>query len=258
MKKLFFTTIFLALVVVISKPVMARADVDVHIGIPFPPAIVFAAPPALVVIPETYVYAVPDIGDDVFFYNGWWWRPWDGRWYRSRHYNSGWVHYRNVPSFYSRIPHNWRNDYRAHRWRGHQWNYRHIPQQQLQRNWRGWENRRHWEKQNYWGVQGLRSRPQSREVYPSRGFQQHQSGPQFREGHPSRESAPQRFQPQSREGHRSQGFQPQRSGSQYREIQRQHYRPQSQAGQPHLRESVRQQHSQPQHGNPERGRGERH
>jgi len=93
MKKFFFGMIFLALVVL--TPISAMADVDVKIGIniPLPPPIIFPAPPEVVVIPETYVYAVPDVDADIFFYGGWWWRPWEGRWYRSRYYDSGWNYY---------------------------------------------------------------------------------------------------------------------------------------------------------------------
>ena len=60
-------------------PVPAMAGVDVSISMP--PLIVFSAPPAMVVIPETYVYVVPDVDVDIFFYDGWWWRPWEGRWF---------------------------------------------------------------------------------------------------------------------------------------------------------------------------------
>ena len=158
MKKLLFGTLFLALVLVFPIPTMAGVDVNVSIGLPLPPLIVFAAPPELIVLPETNVYVVPDVDVDIFFYNGWWWRPWEGRWYRSRNYSSGWGHYRNVPSFYPGIPSGWRNDYRDHRWRGNQWNHQRIPHQQVQRNWKGWENSRHWEKQQTWGVQGLQPR----------------------------------------------------------------------------------------------------
>jgi hypothetical protein len=146
-------------------PTMARVDINVSIGLP--PPIVFGAPPHMIVLPETYVYVVPDIDEDIFFYGGWWWRPWEGRWYRSRHYDSGWAYYRNVPSFYREIPSDWRNDYGDHQWRGRQWNYQQIPHQQVQQNWRGWERNRHWENQQTWGVQGLQSRkrpPQQREV----------------------------------------------------------------------------------------------
>ena len=168
MKKLLCGTILLALVHVFPIPTMARVDEGRSICLP--PPIVFAAPPELVVIPETNVYAVPDADVSIFFYNGWWWRPSEERWYRSRNHNSGWDYYRNVPSFYRGIPSSWRNDYRDHRWRGHQWKYQRIPHQQVQRNWRNWGKSRYWEKQNTWGVQGLQSRTnspqQNREVRP--------------------------------------------------------------------------------------------
>ena len=164
MKKLFFGAVFLALVIVI--PVQTMAQVGVNVSIRLPPPIGFAAPPALIVLPKTYVYVVPDTDVDIFFYNGWWWRPWEGRWYRSRHYDSSWAYYRSVPSFYSGIPSGWRNDYRNHSWEGRQWDYQPIPHEQVQRNWSTWEKTRHWEKQNTWGVQGLQPRTQS--AQPSR------------------------------------------------------------------------------------------
>ncbi len=176
MKKLIFGILFLVLLVMVGHvPTMARADVDVHIGIGLPLPIVFAAPPSLVVVPETYVYVVPDIEVDLFFYDGWWWRPWQGRWYRSRHYNSGWFYYQRVPSFYGWIRPGWRDYYRHHRWRGHRWNYHRIPHHEVERNWRDWERSRHWERQQTWGVQGLR--------HPERSQPQHrEEGPQYRKG----------------------------------------------------------------------------
>jgi hypothetical protein len=167
MKKLFFGTVLLALIIVVPFPTMARVAVNVSISLP--PPIVFAAPPALIVLPETYVYVVPDVDVDIFFYNGWWWRPWEGRWYRSRHYDSGWARYGSVPSFYRGIPSGWRNDYRERRWGGRQWDYQPIPHEQVQRNWGTWEKSRHWEKQNTWGVQGLQ--PRSRSSQPPRVVQ---------------------------------------------------------------------------------------
>jgi hypothetical protein len=67
MKKLPFGTILLALVVVFPIPTMARVDAGRSISLP--PPIVFSAPPELVVIPETYAYAVPDLDVDIFFYS---------------------------------------------------------------------------------------------------------------------------------------------------------------------------------------------
>jgi len=188
MKKLLFGTIFLALVLVSPIPAMAKVNIGINISLP---PIVFAGPPEVVVIPETDVYAVPDVSVDIFFYHGWWWRPWEGRWYRSRNYDSGWVYYQRAPSFYGRIPRGWRNDYRDHRWQGHPWNYQRIPNQQLQRNWSNWEKSRHWEKQNTWGVQGLRprNRPQSGRVQQQHSRPQYQGAPQQsepRHGKPER------------------------------------------------------------------------
>ena len=159
MKKLFFGTILLALLLIFPVPTMASVSVRISL-----PPIVFSAPPLTVVIPGTNVYAVPDSDVDIFFYGGWWWRPWEGRWYRSRNYDSGWARYRSVPSFYRGIPSGWRNDYRERRWKGHEWNYKQVPHQEVQKNWRTWEKNRHWQKQDYWGVKGLKPQSQSRRV----------------------------------------------------------------------------------------------
>ena len=90
MKKLLLGTILLALAIVVPIPTMA--GVNISIGISLPPPIVFAAPPDVVAMPDANgVYFVPDIAVDMFFWNGWWWRPWEGRWYRSLYYDRGWA-----------------------------------------------------------------------------------------------------------------------------------------------------------------------
>ena len=157
MKKLFFGTLLLALVILGPMPAMAAVDVSVRISLP--PPIFFAAPPALIVLPDTYVYVDPDLDVDIFFYNGWWWRLWEGRWYRSRYYNRGWGYYNRVPSFYFDIDPGWRGYYRSRNWYGHRWNYERIPYQQLQQNWKSWHDDRHWERQGTWGVQSYQPRP---------------------------------------------------------------------------------------------------
>ena len=149
-------------------PLPGRAGVDVGISISLPQPIVFVAPPALIVLPETYIYVVPGIEEEIFFYNGWWWRPWEGRWYRSRNYDSGWNRYQKTPSFYRQIPRDWRNDYREHRWKGNQWDHREIPHHQVQKNWDSWQKNKHWEKQSTWGVKGLRHQKPSQKQNPSR------------------------------------------------------------------------------------------
>jgi hypothetical protein len=223
MKKLLFGTMLLALVIVFPVPTMA--GVDTHVSISLPPPIVFAAPPEVIVIPETNVYVVPDLDVDIFFYNGWWWRPWGERWYRSRHYSSGWVYYQSVPSFFAGIPSGWRDDYRDHRWRGHQWNYQRIPHQQLQRNWSDWNKSGHW-KQQAWGIEGLRSRTRSQQ--PSRVVKlPPQAKPQIREAAKPQQSRPQQqrraVQPQpSRPQHREvpQQSQPRQGKPERREVER--------------------------------------
>ncbi len=164
MKKVFLGTMLWASLMI--APVSAMAGVDVHVSIPLPPAIVFSAPPAAVVIPETYVYGFPDVQAEIFFYDGWWWRPWEGRWYRSRHYDHGWKHYRQVPAFYSSVPPNWRNDYRERRWKGRQWDHQRVPYSRLQGNWKQWERDKYWEKQHNWGVRNGRPQPEHRDFRP--------------------------------------------------------------------------------------------
>jgi len=130
MKKLLFGTLLLALASVF--PVMTMAAVDIRIGISLPPLIVFKAPPNVIVLPDTNdVYVVPDIDADLFFWNGWWWRPWEGLWYRSRYYNRGWGYYNAVPNFYFDVDPGWRGYYRDHNWNGHRWNYERIPDRRL-------------------------------------------------------------------------------------------------------------------------------
>ena len=176
---LLFGTIGWLLVLLSYIPTMA-ADVSVNIGvnIPLPPAIVFSAPPQLVVIPETYVYADPDVDVDIFFYGGWWWRPWEGRWYRSRNYNSGWGHYKHAPPFYGQVPSHWREDYRGHKWKGHKWDHKRIPHDQVQRNWSKWEKDKHWEKQNTWGVRDFKPQQNSQGQHKEEQ-KQHQSHSQY-------------------------------------------------------------------------------
>ena len=59
MKKLLFETILLVLA--ISVPIPAIAQVSVHIGIPLPPPIVISAPPEVILLPHTGVYVAPDL-----------------------------------------------------------------------------------------------------------------------------------------------------------------------------------------------------
>jgi len=181
-KKLLLGGLLSASVMVIPVTAMARVSVDINIALP--PLIQFVAPPEVVAIPETNVYVDPDLDVDIFFYNGWWWRPWQGHWYRSHDYRSGWAYYPSTPTFYNGLPSGWRHAYREHRYKGREWNYQRIPHEQLQQNWRDWGKNRYWEKQQNWGVKDLRSRSGSEQT--SRAVRQQAS--QSREEKASRKS----------------------------------------------------------------------
>ena len=226
MKKLLLGTIFLALVILV--PIQTMAQVNISVSFPPPPPIVFAAPPELIVLPDTYVYVAPDIDADFYFWNGWWWRYWEGRWYRSRYYNRGWGYYNSVPSFYFDVDPGWRGYYRDHNWYGHRWNYERIPNQRLQQNWSSWEKNRYWERQKTWGVQNYQPRPQQqRQELRQQRQQQYQQRPEVQQH--QKQVQQQQKQPQKK-------------------VQQQQRQPQEKLQQP--------QHSQPQ-GKPERGEVEK-
>ena len=205
MKKLLCGTILLVLAIVFPFPTVA--GVDISIGISLPPPIVFVEPPAVIVLPDTtYVYVVPDMDVDIYFWNGWWWRPWDGRWYRSRYYDRGWAYYQYVPRFYYDVDPGWRGYYRNQNWYGYRWNHEWIPNRQLQQNWKTWDNSRYWERQRTWGVQGYQPRPQQqREELRHQRQEQYQQRPEGRrdqrryEQERQQEPNPQQSQPGNRE-----------------------------------------------------------
>jgi len=170
MKKLFVGTLLLASMLVAPWP--STAQVSINIGISLPPAIWFERPPRMVILPETDIYVTPDVSADIFFFEGWWWRPWHGRWYRSHEYNRGWQYYDRVPSFYRHVPRGWRKDYVEHRWHGHRWDTEPIHHRDLHKHWQEWKRDRYWEKHRSWGVRGWHGRS---------GMQsEHESVPHFR------------------------------------------------------------------------------
>jgi hypothetical protein len=122
----------------------AGAAVNVGVNIALPPLFRIAAPPPVVVIPGSYIYVVPDVAVDIFFFRGTWYRPYGGHWFRSTSYNGPWrfvapnrmprgivglprYDYRNIPPGHSRIPYG-----------------------QLKKNWRGWERNHHWNQDVRW------------------------------------------------------------------------------------------------------------
>jgi hypothetical protein len=174
------------------------AQVSVSVGIPLPPPVVFQAPPAVIVLPDTPdVYAVPDVNVDLYFHNGWWWRFWDGYWYRSHYYDRGWAYFNHVPGFYFDVDPGWRGYYTNHDWHGHPWHYDSIPYGQLQQNWKGWHDNGYWQKQRTWGVQGYQPRPQrEQQAVRLQRQQQYQQRPEVQRHQQAQAPGPQRQQPQ--------------------------------------------------------------
>jgi len=132
MRKLILFTALVVVLMLVPMPTMA--GVSVGVGIALPPPIVVAGPPDVVAMPDAPgVYVAPDVGVDLFFWSGWWWRPWGGHWYRSRYYDRGWGYFRGgVPGFYRHVNRGWRGNFRSRTWGGHAWNYRRIPHGQFQ------------------------------------------------------------------------------------------------------------------------------
>jgi hypothetical protein len=139
MKKVMFVAVVTAAVIFsLMYPGRADARVNVTIGVNLPP-VAFPGPPTVVFIPGTYVYYVPDIDVDIFFYHGWWYRPYEGRWYRARIYNGPWyfIETVRVPRVVVGVPPGFRQAPPR---------YKPIPYGQLRRNWRRWERERYWDR----------------------------------------------------------------------------------------------------------------
>lgn len=76
----------------------AQASVDIHFDLPV------VLPRMVVVSPGVQV--VPEVQEEVFFYDGWYWARRDDYWYRSRSHRGGWmlVPARAVPQRLGALP----------------------------------------------------------------------------------------------------------------------------------------------------------
>jgi hypothetical protein len=79
---------FLTAAPLIATPAMAQVSVNVNIG---PPPIIFAAPPRVVVVPQTPVRYVPDTTYNVFFYQDRYWSFHEGHWFLASSHRGPWV-----------------------------------------------------------------------------------------------------------------------------------------------------------------------
>jgi hypothetical protein len=139
-RKLGFLVVGAVLLVLTGFSAQSIAGVNVNIGIfAPPPAYVVPAPPPVILIPGSYVYYVPDIDVDILFYHGYWYRPYEGRWYRARYYNGPWVYLASsgVPHVLINLQPNYRSIPPGHR---------RIPYGQLKKNWGRWEKERYWDR----------------------------------------------------------------------------------------------------------------
>ncbi len=130
----------------LMSPVNGNAGVSVNINIPLP-GLVIPVPPAMIVIPGSNVYYPPDVDVDIFFYHGYWYRPYRGGWYIADEYNGPWrgIGPERVPRALSGMP----NDYRRVP-PGHE----RVPYGQVKKNWRNWEDEGHWDRGGERGRRG--------------------------------------------------------------------------------------------------------
>ena len=140
MKKSIFITVLPLLLALVLSAQSEAARVDINIALP---PVVFSSPPPLVVIPGTYAYFAPGVDADILFYQGYWYRPYEGRWFRAKSYNGPWATIAGdrVPAVFLDIPPDFR----------HVWHERpHIPYGDFNRNWKRWERDRYWERDKQW------------------------------------------------------------------------------------------------------------
>lgn len=129
----------LAALILCAEVGLAEVNVNIGIGVPLP-SVVIPAPPPVLLIPSTYVYYVPDVDVDIFFYHGHWYRPHHGHYYRATSYNGPWVSiaYSSVPRPVMYVPSSFRRVPPGHD---------RIHHGDLMKNWDRWEKEKHWDKQ---------------------------------------------------------------------------------------------------------------
>ena len=116
----------------------ASAGVNVNINIGTPPAVVLAEPPALAVVPGTYVYVATDVNANIVFYQDSWYRQHGSGWFVSMSYNGPWKTVSAPPAAVVSLPQN----YHVVQPGGER-----MPYGQVKQNWRTWERDRHWDHQ---------------------------------------------------------------------------------------------------------------
>lgn len=128
----------LLLVFGLLSPLTSNAGVNVSISVPLP-GLVISAPPAMVVIPGSYVYYPPQVDVDIFFYRGYWYRPFRGGWYIANGYNGPWrtIGAGRVPRAVIGVPPHFRRVSSG---------YERMPYGTVRGNWHTWERERYWDR----------------------------------------------------------------------------------------------------------------
>lgn len=158
----FVSVLALFLTLALAQPYGSYAGVNIDINISPPPFFPIPVPPAVVLIPGAGVYFVPDIDMDIFFYEGYWYRPHRDEWFRSRDYNGPWAYVvpKRLPPPLLRVPPGFRNP-----------SYKHerIPYRDFERHWKGRDRERHWDKDRGEGRGKDRSDDRGRDRGEGRG-----------------------------------------------------------------------------------------
>jgi hypothetical protein len=205
MKNLLFGIALLTMAAVSPAPARAEINVSIGIGIPLPPPIVIQSPPEVIVLPDTdNVYVAPSFEVDLFFHDGYWWRPWQGRWYRSSYYDRGWRYYDKVPVFYYDVEPRWRTFYKERHWHGHRWDHKRISHRDRERHWKDWKRERRWERRGSWGVADYKPRPRhEREKLRYERERYYKERPEVRQHFQERKRAPEKYrEAERRQEHR--------------------------------------------------------
>ncbi len=84
--------VFLALVTAacLWPSLAARGEVNINVNVGSPP-MVFASPPRLVVVPESPVSYAPDVGINLFAYEGRYYSFHDGAWFFATTHRGPWI-----------------------------------------------------------------------------------------------------------------------------------------------------------------------
>lgn len=160
-----------------AAPAIPGVNVNVNIG---PPAVVIAEPPDVIPVPRSMVYFAPGVSVDLLFYQGFWWTPNEGRWFRARAYNGPWVLMgpRAVPAAIVRLPRDYRTVYVREP---------HVPYGQLKKHWRHREIERR-ERRGEWkdwkeDRKGARKEHKEREKAHREREREHRDRDRDRGGH---------------------------------------------------------------------------